>query len=186
LQLVSIALISPMKNILPVLQALEKVKANVSYDIFGAVKDHDYWLLCKQQMKLLPTNISVVWHGEIRPEEIVGALSSAHVFILPSKSENFGHAIYEALSAGRPVITSHNTPWQQLMPAKAGINVTVDGGKELMDAISFFAAMDNNEMAHWSSKSREYAEQVVDVDSIKKQYEEMFFGDAQPLPSPGA
>ncbi len=174
LKMISIALISPMKNILKVLQALEKITDHIQYDIYGPVKDHDYLRLCKEQAKLLPQNIVVAWRGELQPTDISNALEGAHIFILPSKSENFGHAIYEALSAGRPVITSHNTPWQNLMPSKAGVNV--ESPLELKDAILFFATMDSNELAHWSHKSREYAERAVDVESIKNQYEKMFFG----------
>ena len=174
LKMISIALISPMKNILTVLKALEKVHDHIQYDIYGPVKDHDYLRECKEQAKLLPSNIVVVWQGELQPADIPQALGEAHIFILPSKSENFGHAIYEALSAGRPVITSHNTPWQSLMPSKAGVNV--ESPLELKDAILFFAAMDSNELSHWSHKSREYAEHAVNVENIKKQYEKMFFG----------
>ncbi len=177
LKMISIALLSPMKNILKVLQALEKVKDTIQYDIYGPVKDHDYLKLCKEQVKLLPGNIAVNWHGEVDPAAVVNVLAHAHIFILPSKSENFGHAIYEALSAGRPVITSHHTPWQNLMPSKAGINI--ESPLELKDAILFFASMDSNELAHWSRKSREYAEKAVDVDNTREQYEKMFFGAAR-------
>src|SRR6185437_1663744 len=114
LKIISVALISPMKNILKVLEALEKISFQVEYDLYGSIKDEDYWNVCKQQIKKLPENISVVFHKEIEPQKVKEVLGNAHVFILPSKSENFGHAIFEALSAGRPVITSNNTPWNQL------------------------------------------------------------------------
>jgi len=122
LKLTSIALISPMKNILVVLQALEKLEANIQYDIYGPVKDKEYWERCKEKMKILRSNIRVNYHKEIEPQRVKEVLLDTHVFILPSKSENFGHAIYEALSAGRPVITSRNTPWNQLRESGAGIN----------------------------------------------------------------
>ena len=66
-------------------------------------------------------------------------LQAAQVFILPSKSGNFGHAIYEALSGGRPVITSHHTPCNELQESKAGINVSIDYSIEMSEAIHFFA-----------------------------------------------
>ena len=81
----------------------------IEYNIYGPVKDKPYWDECLACIKKLPANIKVNYHGDIPPAEIVHALATNHVFILPSKSENYGHAIYEALSAGRPVITSNTT-----------------------------------------------------------------------------
>ncbi len=174
LKLLSIALISPMKNILLVLEALSKLEYNIQYDIYGPVKDHDYWMLCKEQMKALPKNISATWHGELQPGEVIDAIEASHVFILPSKSENFGHAFYEALSAGRPVITSHNTPWQHLPASKAGMNVSLGGVTELADAIGFFAAMDMEELSLWSLSAHNYASEKINIDDIRKQYDRMF------------
>lgn len=174
LKLLTIALISPMKNILLVLQALEKVVGNITYDIYGPVKDEEYWDTCKEKIKLLPENISVIYHREIEPEKVKEALLESHVFILPSKSENFGHAIYEALSAGRPVITSRATPWNHLEEASAGTNVSTNDYEELIKAIDFFASMDSEVMGKWSRGAFDYAEKAVDIEEIKGEYREMF------------
>jgi len=170
LKLLTIALISPIKNILLVLKALEKVRANIQYDIYGPVKDAEYWDKCEAQAGSLPENIKVIYHHEIAPEKIKEALSKTHVFILPSMSENFGHAIYEALSAGRPVITSNGTPWNKLRDAMAGINVAVDNAEELVDAINSFTAMNFDEMERWSRGAFDYAEKAVDLEEIREQY----------------
>lgn len=42
------------------------------------------------------------------------ALDSANCFILPSKGENFGIVVIEALARGVPVITTQSTPWNEL------------------------------------------------------------------------
>jgi len=173
LKLISVALISPMKNILWVLQALEKSTGNIQYDIYGPIKDEDYYDLCKQQIKKLQGSISVIFHKEIEPSKIKDVLANAHVFVLPSKSENFGHAVFEALSAGRPVITSNNTPWNHLNESNAGINVSIENDIELADAIGFFASMDQDEMEKWSEGAYNYSERAVDVEKIKGEYREM-------------
>ena len=124
--------------------------------------------------KNMPANIQVNYHGDMAPEKIEDALAENHVFILPSKSENFGHAIYEALSAGRPVITSNTTPWNNLEAAKAGKNITLTDTQEMVKAIGFFAGMGQEQIEEWSRGARVYAEEAVDVEAIRRQYEEMF------------
>jgi glycosyltransferase involved in cell wall biosynthesis len=174
LKLLTIALISPMKNILLVLEALEKLADDIQYDIYGPIKDYDYWDVCKEQIKKLPENITVQYHKEIEPQKVRDVLQTAHVFILPSKSENFGHAIYEALSAGRPEITSHHTPWDDLQESKAGMNVSTDYSIEMSEAIHFFAQMDFDELQQWGKSAFEYSEKAVDLEEIKRGYREMF------------
>ncbi len=174
LSLLSIALISPMKNILLVLEALEQVAATVEYTIYGPIKDIDYWERCKEKIKTLPPNIKVSYRGEVEPSKIRTALENNHLFILPSKSENFGHAIYEALSAARPVITSNNTPWNNLEDSKAGCNVPIDSMVGLKKAIDFFASMDEETLSQWSHGAIEYAANAIDMENTRQQYREMF------------
>ncbi|MEO6134542.1 MAG: glycosyltransferase [Ginsengibacter sp.] len=174
LRLATIALISPMKNILSVLMAFETSTDLIQYDIYGAVKDENYWDECKMQIKKLPENITVIVHREIEPAKVKDALHDAHVFILPSKSENFGHALYEALSAGRPLITSHHTPWNCLQSAHAGMNVSMESLTELSAAIHFFAAMDAETLNQWHCGAIDYAEKSVDVEKIREDYGMMF------------
>ncbi|HMK26070.1 MAG TPA: glycosyltransferase [Chitinophagaceae bacterium] len=184
LKLVSIALVSPMKNILWVLEVLgsgewgvaggEGEERSIEYNIYGPVKDKNYWEQCEELIKNLPGNIRVNYHGDISPAKIPEALAQNHVFILPSKSENFGHAIYEALTVGRPVITSNNTPWNNLKKFRAGINVSTGNIAELQNAIAYFVAMDQLQLKEWSNGAREYAMQAVDLDKTRQQYLEMF------------
>ena len=173
LHLISIALISPMKNHLLVLQALEECTAAIDYHIYGPVKDNAYWQLCTIQVEKLPANIRTIYHGNVEPQQVEALLQQAHVFILPSKSENFGHAIFEALSAGKPVITSNHTPWQQLEINKAGLNAdtNIDAIK---NAIAFFAAMSNTAYNEWVDGAENYANNALDTEKIKVQYREMF------------
>lgn len=174
LTLISVALISPMKNHLLVLQALKNSNYNIEYLIYGPIKEDSYWKECLELIEEMPSNIEVVYKGEIVPDKIPGALEEAHVFILPSKSENFGHALYEAMTAGKPVITSHFTPWHNLKENNAGLNVSIDNTTEIQSAIDFFAGADNETMQTWSKAARAFALKSVDVDKIKGQYLEMF------------
>ncbi|MDE3183757.1 MAG: glycosyltransferase [Bacteroidota bacterium] len=176
LKLVSVAIISPVKNTLLILEALAKVKEWIEYDIYGPVNDEEYWDLCKEQIERLPGNIQVTYHKEIEPSRVKEVLEEAHVFILPSKSENFGHALYEALSAGRPVITSYHTPWKELLESVAGFNVSVKDTSGIDTAIRFFAQMNQEEMQKWSRGALAYAEKKLDVGKTREEYRRMFEG----------
>lgn len=173
LKLFTIALISPMKNHLNVLKALKMCKSDIEYNIYGPIKDEAYWQLCLQQIKLLPTNISVQYHGDLAPHLLEETLSRHHVFIMPSKSENFGHAISEALSAGKPVITSNATPWNNLLQYKAGINAEPTE-TALHDAIDLFSAMDNEMYLQFAEGAAAYIRRKNNYEIIMEQYRKMF------------
>ncbi len=176
LQLVTIAIISPMKNHLLVLQALQNCAALINYDIYGPVKDEAYWQQCLLLIKVMPTNIKVRYHGELLPESIAPVLSLQHVFIMPSKSENFGHAIAEALAAGKPVITSHNTPWNDLRKQMAGENVNLSVA-EITNAINIFAAQDQNAYNSFTAAAMQYAAAHLNTDQKMEAYRKMFLVD---------
>lgn len=169
----SIALISPMKNYLVVLEALKDCSAEIEYNIYGPVKDEEYWNRCKDLIIGMPPNVRVYYHGEISPDGVPEALKRVQVFVLPSVSENFGHAIVEALKAGRPVITSFNTPFAQLYDAKAGYNVEALKDN-LRGAIEFFADFSEEEMKQWSAAAAEYARLKYNDAETAKLYRQLF------------
>ena len=147
---------------------------DIVYSIYGAVKDASYWNECLEEIKFLPPNISVEYYSHVSPDKVEEILKNNHIYIQPSKSENFGHSIYEALSAGRPVITSNATPWNNLEISKAGININPENTKELTSAIEYFASMNNDELEEWSRGATQYAEAAINFDEIKQKYEKMF------------
>jgi glycosyltransferase involved in cell wall biosynthesis len=173
LKLVTIALISLMKNHLLVLQALVNCTDDIEYNIYGPIKDTEYWELCKNQIALLPSNIKVQYHGEINPTEVENTLTQNHVFIMPSKSENFGHALVEALSCGKPIITSHATPWNNLLENKAGINCNEDV-QSINNAINFFAEMNAETYEQFANGAAQYATKKNDKEILHLQYQQMF------------
>ncbi|MGN6476257.1 MAG: glycosyltransferase family 4 protein, partial [Flavipsychrobacter sp.] len=182
LRLVSIALISPMKNIKLVIEALAQCKSHAVYDIYGPVKDEAYWEECKVLMTGLPSNVEINYKGALEPEKVKETLSHYHVMVQPSKSENFGHSIFEALSAGMPVITSRFTPWNDLQKNKAGYNVSIDNTVDLVKSIEELTDLDHYTYEHWTKQAYAYALDKVDIPSIKKGYENMF-GIAEAVPA---
>jgi glycosyltransferase involved in cell wall biosynthesis len=125
LQLIYLSIITPKKNLLLVIQVLANCKQNISLHIYGAIKEAAYWQQCQQLIQQLPSNISVVYKNTVEPENVQQTLQQYHALILLTQGENFGHALFEALSVGRPIITSNFTPWQQLQQQYAGQNIDI-------------------------------------------------------------
>ena len=83
-------------------------------DLIGYRKD------VERMVRELGVEDSVVITGELLGEDKNCLLANADVFVLPSYSENFGIAVAEAMSWGRPVIASTGTPWGQVAEVGAG------------------------------------------------------------------
>jgi hypothetical protein len=61
-----------------------------------------------------------------------------------------------------------------LREAGAGINVAIDDEEALVKAISLFVDMDETELGTWSEAAYLYSERMVDVEKVRREYEEMF------------
>ena len=62
----------------------------------------------------------VCFTGAVEGEAKASLLAKARVLVLPSKSENFGNVVAEALAHGTPVITTHGTPWAEVVSRGCG------------------------------------------------------------------
>lgn len=114
LRIVFISRITPKKNLHWAINILSNVKCLIEFDIFGSIEDRDYWNKCLAAIERLPPHVSVKYKGELRPNQVVNTISNYNLFFFPTKGENYGHVIAEALCAGLPVLIANTTPWRKL------------------------------------------------------------------------
>ena len=112
--------ISPEKNPILLLEALQLLEIPTKGYLIGGCQSETYRQQFEEKIKGLPKQHEVEYMGEKSLEEITDFLGEADVSINTSISENFGHAMAEALSAGVPIIVGPNTPWQNLSEDKSG------------------------------------------------------------------
>ncbi len=166
--------ISPMKNLEFALELLAGVSGKVQFDIYGPAEDRDYWGRCQRAIALLPPNITVRWHGELPHQQVAGVLGSIHLLLLPTRGENFGHIICEALSVGCPVLISNLTPWRGLAEAGAGWDLPLDDVRSFRAAITQVLAMSNDGFLEFSKAAVEYAQSHLRASGALEQNRRMF------------
>ncbi len=112
--------ISPKKNLDYALEVLRDVTGNVVFDIYGTRPDAAYGRTCRSLAAKLPKNVLVHDRGPVPHDEVFAVLAQYHYFLLPTRGENFGHAIFEAFAAGCVPLISNETPWLGLCDRNLG------------------------------------------------------------------
>ncbi|MEN7549790.1 glycosyltransferase [Rapidithrix thailandica] len=178
LDLVTISVIAEKKNVGRVLSELEKFihsDVQITYHIYGPVKDKEYWEGCQHKMKRFEgTNITVAYQGNVSPEQVANTYQQYHFMILPTFGENFGHAIFEALNAGRPVIISDKTPWRQLTRHRAGWDLAIDHNGALHEVLNSSLEMPQEQYDLWCEGAREMARKFVEDSRFSDEYKALF------------
>ncbi|ATQ66582.1 MULTISPECIES: glycosyltransferase [Methylosinus] len=141
LRLAFLGRVARIKNLDLALRALALVEARVVYDIYGPIEDAAYWRECRRIIAALPPHIVVAMHGEIVNEAAPEMFARHDLLFLPSRSENFGHAIFESLCCGVPALIGDATPWRDLAQADAGWDLPLEPSA-FAGAIDRFAALD--------------------------------------------
>lgn len=141
LKAVFVSRISPKKNLLVAIKMLEKVRQPLVYDIYGPIEDQDYWRDCEKAIAALPPYIQVQHKGTLNPDEVVKTLEKYDVFFFPTKGENYGHVIAEALRAGLPIVIADTTPWRNLQNLGIGWDLPLSNPDAFSAALDELASM---------------------------------------------
>jgi glycosyltransferase involved in cell wall biosynthesis len=161
LKLAFLSRIDRKKNLDFALDALAQVRAPVSLDIYGPVSEAAYWAECQARMARLPAHVTARAMGAIAHDKVHATLVGYDAFILPTRGENFGHAILDALAAGCPVLISDQTPWRGLEAAGAGWDLPLGEPGLFARAIDELARLDEAARARLRAGARLYAERAV-------------------------
>ena len=106
----------------------------------------------------------IIWHGE--QDDVRSAISQAHVFVLPSYREGIPRSVLEAMSMGRPIITTDAPGCRETV--QDGINgflVPVRNADALGRAMEKYLS-DPTIIQPMGAQSRRIAEQKYDVHNV--------------------
>lgn len=174
LRLIYLSLITEKKNLHLALQILAELNLPVTFHIYGPVKDQQYWERCKVLIDEMPPHIRVQYKGDVKPAWVQKVFAEYHALLLPSKGENFGHAIYECLSVGRPVVISSETPWKNLDKKKAGFDIAISDRESFGTAIKTLYEMGEGEYAGWCQNALSTASEYWNQNDFRSAYASLF------------
>jgi len=86
----------------------------------------EYEATLRQQARTLGLEDTAIFLGHLESEAKQALLSESQLAVQPSRQENFGLSVVEALAHGLPVLTTQNMPWTTLPAAGCGWSVTSD------------------------------------------------------------
>ena len=166
--------IARKKNLDLALRLLANVSGKVQFDIYGPTKDKPYWQECQNLIRQLPPVVQAEYKGAVVPNQVMEIFSQYHLFLFPTRGENFGHVILEALRAGCPVLISDQTPWRSLEETKAGWDLPLSEPERFYAALGELISMDNLSFEEWSRSARKYAEEFVKNPALIAANRELF------------
>ena len=175
LKIIFLSRISSIKNLDFAIKVLKELEINIHFEIVGPICDKDFWDYCLKLLKELPANISYDYLGSINHKDVRKIISNSHLFFLPTKSENYGHTIFESLSVGTPVLISDQTPWRDLSKHNAGWDLP------LLNKINFVKSINN--LSKLSLKKYEqkridalnFAKKRINISEILESNRDLFY-----------
>jgi glycosyltransferase involved in cell wall biosynthesis len=174
LSVIFVGRLHPVKNLDFLLRALQLLRENVLLTVVGNAEDGSYVEQCKEIVKGFPPNIQVKFAGEIPNNQLGKIITQHHIFALPTQGENFGHAIFEALAAGKPVLISDQTPWRHLEKAKAGWDIPLQQPEQFTAALQKAVDLDQTEYEVLSRGAWQFVKEFVQQSELQTAYNNIF------------
>ncbi len=174
LRLSFLSRISPKKNLHFALEVLAKVDVKLVFCIYGPIDDAVYWQKCKDIISRLPHSVTVRYEGEVIPENVRSVLALSDIFFFPTLGENYGHVIFEALSAGVPVLISDQTPWHDVMEIDVGWELGLAEKDEFVKVIQEYANSPSSRRATMRKNAATYAARLASDDGSVEMNRKMF------------
>lgn len=149
--------VTPMKNVSFAVDSLTRLRQPVRFHVYGPVEDRGYAEECNRIASRAGGRLVVEWHGEVPHDRVRAALAAHDLLLIPTRGENFGHAIFEALAVGVPVLVSDQTPWRDLDLKGVGWVRPLGDPQVFTDVIDAFSALSVEERMAMRHRVRSYA-----------------------------
>ncbi|MHB1921928.1 MAG: glycosyltransferase family 4 protein [Chitinophagaceae bacterium] len=143
LRIVFLSRIAREKNLDYAIRVLQRVKAQVTFDIYGPAENEVYWKECQELILKLPGNVTLNYLGSVTADQVFTVFRSYDLFLFPTGGEAYGNVIAECLAVGTPVLLSTETPWKDLQSDGLGWDISLDKMDDFVAAIEYLSSLDS-------------------------------------------
>lgn len=152
LKLIAVGRLNILKNFIYLIECFKYLKNfNIQLDIYGNGNIQEY----EKLIRILNVKVRMMGHNE----DMSLILDQYDLFIMPSKFEGFGLALYEAMASGLPVMLSNIKPFSSIVKDNA-IYFELNDAKSTAEIIRkvFVNEIDIIDLA---KKSRAFVEMIA-------------------------
>ena len=174
LKIIFLSRIHPKKNLNFLLECLQSISQPAELSLYGPIDDEIFWAACQSQIKSLPGHISVTYHGAIDHQHVADTMQQHHLFFFPTRGENFGHVIHEAVQAGCVLLLSDQTPWQDLSEQQVGWALPLSNKQGFCDMLADVAGWDEARWQAHEKAVRSYASKINIAGQNRQNHLRMF------------
>jgi glycosyltransferase involved in cell wall biosynthesis len=175
LKLIFFSRITFKKNLqfaIDILQSFDK--KGITFDIYGSIEDIEYWQKIEEEIKKLQ-NTQVSYKGLLHPDKVVKTLTQYHYLFLPTKHENYGHVIAEALTAGCGLLISDKTPWRNLEKQGVGFDIPLSDKEKFLIALQKIYLQNQNEYNSIRNNAQNFVKNAENESEKVILYRKLFF-----------
>lgn len=170
LNIIFLSRISAKKNLIYALEVIAKLKGDITFDIYGPIEDSNYWESCKKSIERLPDNIKCGYKGKVKRDDVKDVFNRYHVFLFPTKGENFGHVIFESMTSLCPAIISDQTPWNDLNDYNCGWTINLNNKSRFNTVLSDLIQMNQENYSLLLKNLKSYVSEYDKRNTIDDYY----------------
>lgn len=177
LKLCCVGRVHPIKNVHLALNALQQLTVPAVLRVLGPAEDPVYLDRCRRIAEALPAQVRVEFCGTQSEAEVRRILIESDAMILPTQGENFGHAIFESLAVGTPVIISDCTIWRDLARQEAGWDLPLTSPEAFGQVVVRLSGMSQAQRLRLRQGALRLAQGFVASHRFREDYLKLFFDE---------
>lgn len=153
-----LSLLTPKKGLDTLLQVWLQLRPQGWKLIIAGPDEGGYGARLRRTLPVNAGGLGIEFVGPTWGEDKWRLFRAADVFVLPSRSENFGVAVAEALASGVPVITTRTTPWRAIEERRCGWWIEA-GDAPLAAALREATTLSDRTRSQMGARGRQLIEQ---------------------------